>query len=388
MDVRLSREEERVRAAVAEACGRIGYSERKPGGEDGPVPLAGQRELAALGALSWTLPAESGGVDGGRRLAELAAEELGRLLVRALYFETLTAAELIVTSEGPTHPAKSAPRHRDFAGTPGQAALLPSIVAGDEMVTLAVPAAFGREGGGSDALVLAGSRLSGRARFVAFADQAGRLLAGARDAAGEPVLALVAMRQGGVAFRRRDDIARGELHDVTLEDVRADVLLQGSAAMDAWAAVLPSARIRQAGYLAGLAQGALDVALEYVRRREAFGRRLGSFQALAFRLSSLHTRIDAARLFVRSVAWQSEREDVRLRAIQAHLLAASTANEAAAEAVQMHGAYGITERAKVQRYYRHAAVERVRLGRPADLLDEAAALLAERRSPAAVGAGI
>jgi hypothetical protein len=50
----------------------------------------------------------------------------------------------------------------------------------------------------------------------------------------------------------------------------------------------------------------------------------------------------------------------------------------------MHGAVGITDRSIVQRFYRHASVERIRLGRPADLLDEAAGLFEERaRSPEA-----
>jgi alkylation response protein AidB-like acyl-CoA dehydrogenase len=92
--------------------------------------------------------------------------------------------------------------------------------------------------------------------------------------------------------------------------------------------------------------------------------------------------VEAARLLTRTIACRAEREDVRLLAAEALTVAVATATDAVAESVQMHGAHGITDAAAVQRFYRHASVERVRLGRPADVLDEAAAMLAERgRTP-------
>jgi alkylation response protein AidB-like acyl-CoA dehydrogenase len=230
-------------------------------------------------------------------------------------------------------------------------------------------------------------RLTGRARFVPHAQAARRLLLRAAGPDGDPVLLLLAAPRAGMVLRRHDEISRGDLYEVALEQAaagEAEVLLRGAPAAAALERVGWALRLRQAAYLVGMAQGALDATMTYVRQRQAFGRRLASFQALAFRIAALHVRVEATRLLVRSVACRAADEDVRLAATQAHAVAAALATDSAAEGVQMHGAVGITDRSIVQRFYRHASVERVRLGRPADLLDEAAGLFAERaRSPEA-----
>jgi alkylation response protein AidB-like acyl-CoA dehydrogenase len=354
MDLRLSAEQERTRAAVAEAAGRLA-------GERGEVDAAAALgELARLGALGWT----TGGTADGQLLAVLACEELGRRLARGLYVDTLAGAELLARA--------------------GDTALLGRVTAGDEPLALALPLGLRLDGAAQAPLLQAGPRLRGEARFVACAPEASRLVVGARDAAGAAVLLLVPARRAGVTHARHDEVSRGQLYRVAFDAALGedDVLLRDEAAVAALDAVRWAARLRQAAYLTGMAAAALDVTMEYVRQRQAFGRRLASFQALAFRISAAHTRVEAARLLTRTIACRAEREDVRLLAAQALTVATATAADAVAESVQMHGAHGITDAAVVQRHYLHTSVERVRLGRPADLLDEAAAMLAERgRTP-------
>src|SRR5262245_6594366 len=82
MDLRLNPEEERARAAVADVGARL-----TAGGAE-PAADACLRELAAAGALSWTAP-------GGLLLTVLAAEELGRRLLRGLYLDTLAACDVL-----------------------------------------------------------------------------------------------------------------------------------------------------------------------------------------------------------------------------------------------------------------------------------------------------
>ena len=359
MDLRLSAEQERARAAVAEAAGRLAA-----GGEEVDA-AAGLRELARLGALGWT----TGGAADGQLLAVLACEELGRRLARGLYVDTLACTELLARS--------------------GDTALRGRVTAGEEPVALALPLGLRLDGAAPAPALDAGMRLRGEARFVACAPAASRLVVGARDAAGVPVLLLVPASGAGVTHARHDEVSRGQLYRVAFDAAAAedDVLLRGEAALAGLEAVRWAARLRQAAYLTGMATAALDVTMEYVRQRQAFGRRLASFQSLAFRISAAHTRVEAARLLTRTVACRAEREDVRLLAAEALTVAAATATDAVAESVQMHGAHGITDAAAVQRYYRHTSVERVRLRRPADVLDEAAALLAERgRTPVLEGA--
>src|SRR5215472_3348846 len=232
MDLRLSAEQERARAAVAEAAGRLAA-----GGEEVDA-AAGLRELARLGALGWT----TGGTADGQLLAVLACEELGRRLARGLYVDTLAGAELLARA--------------------GDTALLGRVTVGEEPVALALPLGL-RLAGGAPALD-AGMRLRGEARFVACAPAASRLVVGALDAAGAAVLLLVPARRAGVTHARHDEVSRGQLYRVAFEAAAAedDVLLRGEAARAALEAVRWAARLRQAAYLTGMAAAALDATME------------------------------------------------------------------------------------------------------------------------------
>ena len=319
--------------------------------------------LAAQGVLGLHLPEKHGGQGYGLPELAVAIEELGRALLHGPHLDTLTAAALVAAA--------------------GPSPLLDRLTSGE------LPAALGPPGpvrGRRDAEpVLSGGRLEGTVPFVGWAASVALLVLGARDAAGEPLLLAVPLPAEGVELRRQDEISRGELYEARLAGVPVppeSVLLRGGAATAAWRAATPAARLRHAAYLVGMAQGALDATLEFVRRRQAFGRRLGSFQSLAFRLAALHARIDAVRLFVRAVAWGPDGAEMELRAHQAHGLAVEVADDAATEGLQMHGAYGLTEAAAIQRYYRHCAMERARLGRPADVRADMRAAFVRLRAAA------
>src|SRR5258708_15286902 len=95
MDLQLSGEQERTRAAVAEAAGRLGDD-----------AAAGLRELGARGALGWT----TGGTPDGQLSAVLAGEELGRRLARGLYLDTLAGAALLARARPPAPPGRGPAR--------------------------------------------------------------------------------------------------------------------------------------------------------------------------------------------------------------------------------------------------------------------------------------
>lgn len=362
MDARLTPDQERVRAAVQRVCAAAGYQEHRPGELAPPAQVRGWRELAELGFFGWACGA---GDDGPARrcLAVVAIEELGRCLLHGPHQDTLTASALVAVA--------------------GASPLLDRLASGDVVAALGPP---GPVRGRRDAEpVLAGDRLEGALPFVGWAASADLLVLGARDAAGEPLLLAVPLPAEGVELRRQDDVSRGELYVAWLAGARVPlegVLLRGDAATTAWRASMPAARLRHAAYLVGMAQGALDATLEYVRRRQAFGRRLGSFQSLAFRLAALHVRIDAVRLLVRATAWAPDGAETELRSHQAHAMAVEVADDAATDGLQMHGAHGLTEEAAIQRYYRHCAIERARLGRPAEVRsDLRAAFVSLRAAP-------
>jgi hypothetical protein len=131
---------------------------------------------------------------------------------------------------------------------------------------------------------------------------------------------------------------------------------------------LRRARVRQAAYLCGLAARAHRLAVERAAERRQFGRAILSHQAIAFPLARQLAHLRATRLLVHEAAW---REDTAVPAALAATRALAYASELAVEitagAVHVHGALGLTGSASVHRYYRAAAVEALRFGRPAEL---------------------
>jgi alkylation response protein AidB-like acyl-CoA dehydrogenase len=116
-------------------------------------------------------------------------------------------------------------------------------------------------------------------------------------------------------------------------------------------------RVEVAAQAVGIAQGAFDRALAYVKQRKQFGKKLEEFQATRHKLAELMTKIETARLMVYRAAWGIDQEDIdpRITSI-AKLYAARVAGEVADEAIQMHGGYGYMLEYEVERFYRDARI--------------------------------
>ena len=123
---------------------------------------------------------------------------------------------------------------------------------------------------------------------------------------------------------------------------------------------LDGGRIGIAAQALGIAQAAFDVARAYALEREQFGRRIGDFQAIQWKLADMATEIDAARLLVYRAAWlkQSGRPHTAEGA-KAKLFASEMARRQTAEAIQILGGYGYTKEFPVERYYRDAKVTEI-----------------------------
>jgi len=119
-------------------------------------------------------------------------------------------------------------------------------------------------------------------------------------------------------------------------------------------------RVKVAAQGVGLAQGALDRALEYAKSREQFGRRIADFQAIQHKLADMAVKTEAARLLTYKAAWQIDqgKPDPMLSAM-AKLLAGKVANEVVDEALQIYGGYGYYLENEIERYYRDARVIRI-----------------------------
>lgn len=124
---------------------------------------------------------------------------------------------------------------------------------------------------------------------------------------------------------------------------------------------LDGGRIGIAAQALGIAEGALETTVAYVKSRKQFGRSISAFQNTQFQLADMATRCAAAKGLVYAAvnAKQNKLPTVSVAAAQAKLFCAETAMEVATKAVQLHGGYGYTREYPVERMMRDAKITEI-----------------------------
>ena len=123
---------------------------------------------------------------------------------------------------------------------------------------------------------------------------------------------------------------------------------------------LDGGRIGIAAQALGLAEGALERTVEYVKERKQFGRAIGAFQNTQFQLADMATKVQAAQLLVYRAAMAKATQKVySVEAAQAKLYAAEVAMEVTTKAVQLHGGYGYIREYDVERMMRDAKITEI-----------------------------
>ncbi|MBO4282386.1 MAG: acyl-CoA dehydrogenase [Bacteroidales bacterium] len=123
---------------------------------------------------------------------------------------------------------------------------------------------------------------------------------------------------------------------------------------------LDGGRIGIAAQALGIAQGAMDETVKYTKERKQFGQAIAAFQNTQFQMADLKTKVEAARLLVRSAAWKKDNKlPYSADAAMAKLFAAETAMEVTTKAVQFHGGYGYTREYPVERMMRDAKITEI-----------------------------
>ena len=123
---------------------------------------------------------------------------------------------------------------------------------------------------------------------------------------------------------------------------------------------LDGGRIGIASQAVGIAQGAMDEAIQYVKERKQFGRSLAMFQNTQFKIADMQTSVEAARLLVRKAAWKKDMQlPYTVDAAYCKLFAAETAMSVTTKAVQLFGGYGYTREYPVERMMRDAKITEI-----------------------------
>jgi alkylation response protein AidB-like acyl-CoA dehydrogenase len=127
---------------------------------------------------------------------------------------------------------------------------------------------------------------------------------------------------------------------------------EGAGFIDAMR-VLDGGRISIAALSLGMAQGAYEAALRYSKERKQFGKAIGEFQAIQWKLADMATEIDAARLLtMRAASMKDAGMKTTMESSMAKLYASEVAVRCANEGVQIHGGYGFIKDYPAEKYYR------------------------------------
>jgi alkylation response protein AidB-like acyl-CoA dehydrogenase len=330
---------------------------------DDGVPHDLYRRMAELGWTGLLVPEKQGGLGLGALDLALVLEELGRVAAPGPFLSTqLVVAGLL------------------RAGSAAQrTAWLPALLAGDAFATLAhVEESDQQEPAGIQANATRsgdGWTLSGTKLFVPDAQAARVLLVPARTSPGvgpEGIsLFLVRREARGVRVKphRHVDLTR-RFGEVVLQDVAlpASALMGGEG--EGWPVLARLLDLAAAGIAAdslGGAQRVLEMAIEYSRVREQFGRKIGSFQALKHIAAEMLADVEPARSLVwyAAYAWDRRPRDAARAAAMAKASLGDVYSRTVRRSVEMHGGIGFTWEFDLQLWFKRAHTNEALFGDPA-----------------------
>jgi alkylation response protein AidB-like acyl-CoA dehydrogenase len=361
MDFDLTPEQEEFRRVVRDFAERVVRPRAEEMDERGELPMDIVKQMGELGLFGLPFPEEYGGQGADFLTLCLAIEELGR--VDSSIAITLEAAVGLGAS----------PVYRFGTQEQKERWLIP--MARGEML-----GAFGltEPDGGSDAGATNTTATLDGGEWVingskAFITNAGTPISGlvtvtattGREEGGHKEISTIIVPTDTPGFRaakpyRKIGWHASDTRELAFDDCRvpaANLLGERGQGYRQFLQILDEGRIAIAALAVGLAQGCLDESLRYATERHAFGRPIGSFQGLQFKLADMRVAMETARLATYRAAWlQMQGRPFKAEASIAKLYSSEIAVTAAREAVQIHGGFGYIEESTVARFYRDAKI--------------------------------
>ena len=350
----LTEEQEHLRREIREFAVREIVPNVAAWDESSEFPLAAVKKLATLGLLGVIFPPEYGGAGLGYVDYALAIEELSA--VDGAIGLTVAAHNSLGSN------------HIFLAGTEAQKRKYLRVLASGEWLAAW---ALTEPGSGSDAsnarttAIRKADRyvLNGNKTFITngrYADLA-VVIAVTDKSQGTHGLSAFIVEKGTKGFRpgkkeNKLGLRASDTSELIFEDceVPEENLLgaEGEGFIDAMR-VLDGGRISIAALALGIARGALDAALRYVKERRQFGKAIAEFQGIQWKLADMATELDAARLLTqRAAVLKDAGRKVTRESSMAKLFASEVAVRICDEAVQLFGGYGFIKDYPVEKFYR------------------------------------
>ena len=317
-------------------------------------------KLGALGLMGVCVPQEYGGAGSDFLSYVLVLEELSRA-------DAGVGVTVAVHTSAATLPVLA------FGTEEQKQRFVPALARGETIGAFALtePEAGSDAGSLSTAAVPEGDgwRITGSKQWITNGSHAGTILLFARtdpSTAGPRGVSAFILGSEHVQVTREEE--KLGLNSSSTADLRIDGALVGRdrllheerkgfvVAM----ATLDGGRIGIAAQAVGIAQAAYEAARAYALERRQFGKRIGDFQAIQFKLADMATEINAARLLTYRAAWLKDAgQPHTAEGAQAKLFASETARRQTGEAIQIMGGVGYTKEFPLERYYRDAKVTEI-----------------------------
>ena len=361
MDIELSPEQQEFRKIVRAFAEEVVAPRAEAMDRAEELDPAVLDQMAAMGLFGLPFPEELGGMGADYLTLCLAIEELAR--VDSSVAITLEAA--VGLGAMPIWRFGSDEQRRRW---------LPPLARGEQLASFGLT----EPGGGSDAgslrtrAALDGDEwvVDGAKAFITNAglDRTGLVVLAAATGErpdGRPEVSNLLVPAGTPGYRvgrkyRKVGWHASDTRELVFEGCRvplANLLGERGSGLANFLRTLEEGRIAIAALATGLCQGCVDESVRYAQERQAFGRPIASFQAIAFKIADMEVRAHTSRLaWWRAAAKLVAGEPFGHDAAAAKLHASEAAVACAREAVQVHGGYGYIEEFPVARFYRDAKV--------------------------------
>ena len=351
MDFRLTDTQRQLVASVRELA-QGNFRSRALRWMDGTFPWENIKELASLGVLGMTVPEEYGGLGLPVFETALILEEIAKVCyptAMAVLGEAGVQTRVI---------AKYAPE-------PIRARILPAVVAGDCILSICMtePHAGTDVANYRTNAVIKGDKVivNGVKTLISRAEEAGMFIVFTRidGKPGREGIGCVLIERGtpGLEVTGTYHTMGGEnLHEVQFTDLELplDHLVIREDGFKRLLSAFNTQRCLNPAISLGLAEGAFDETVRYVRDRTIFKKPIGDFQGARWKLADMYKDIEAARGLLYRACWTADPFPDPFLAATAKIFCNEMAIRVTSEGVQLHGGFGFTDEYPVSRLYRGA----------------------------------
>ncbi len=307
--------------------------------------------VAEMGWTGAVIPEEFGGIGFGYLELCVLAEELGRAVAPIPFSSSIyLAAEAILLAGSDAQKKK----------------YLPKLASGELIGTVAVSEEFGISEPSSLKSTLKSGSISGKKIAVPDGDIADFAIVAAKDGAGVS-LAIVDLKGGGVKRHAVQTVDPTRSHgEIEFSNAPAELLGKSGSGSDLLQRLYDRAAVLFAFEQLGGADACLRMARNYSTERYAFGRQIGSFQAVKHRMSEIYVKNELARSNCYFAAWalSTGAAELPVAAAGARVAASEAYQYASKENIQIHGGMGFTWEYDAHFFYRRSKLLALTLGSP------------------------